>query len=165
MLGDSPVLSPFSTSMARSFAPFRKLGSTLDHVADANARLSLTETVTTHQPIAAGYQVVQDDNSTTYTYGGDVGGDAGAGLLVTGAGTSDVNGSYTFDGATYTQIGGAGHTVSHEATWIFHSLNFYVGDDDQNYAWRTVSWSVVDGTGPVPTVARNAIAYAGNWTP
>ena len=133
----------------------------LPHVADANARLSLDPTGK-----VAGYQVIQDDNSTTYTLQ-DVADDK-PGLWVTGAGTADVDGPYTFNGTdTYTQIGGAGHTVtgSGGSPWTFNSDTVYVGDAT-TYAWQVVTWTLGSiGVDPVPVVARNPIAGLANWTP
>lgn len=132
----------------------------IPHVADANARLSLDPTGK-----VAGYQVIQDDNSTTYTFNGD-GSDADAGLWVTGAGFSDYDGAYSFDGTLYAQIGGVGHTVDTAlGPWAFHSDPDYIGVGTPSYAWLTDSWTANNGADPAPTVARNPIASTSNWTP
>lgn len=140
----------------------------LPHVADANARLSLDPTGK-----VAGYQVIQDDNSTTYTFNGD-GADADAGLWVTGAGNAEYNGPYTFNSGgggsdTYSQI--AGLNTCHNNglgtfPWLFNNdLRSYISTDIVDYAWQESAWTKgADVSLPVPTVTRNPIASEANWT-
>jgi hypothetical protein len=137
----------------------------LDHVADANARLSIDPTGKT-----TGYRVIQDDGPTTYEFQGD-GADSDAGLWVTGAGKARYNAPYIFNGTdTYTKIGAVEtcHTRGGGPApeqWTFDDDAEYRGSDTVSYAWETTTWNTLGGaSNPVPTVARNPIASEANWS-
>lgn len=135
-------------------------GVVLDHVADANARLSIDPTGK-----VAGYQVIQDDDGLTYTFHGDLGGDTVAGVFVAGAGSEDANGSYISAGSSYSQINGSHTFDTGTGTWSLNSNPYYVGVETVTYPWEITTWTAVDGMEPVPTVIKNPIACTANWTP
>lgn len=129
----------------------------IDHVADANARLSIDPTGKT-----AGYRVIQDDGPTTYEFQG-AGADTDAGLWVTGAGTTEWNQAYFWnDGSTrYEGVLDGAKRVDSGPTWSMSGD--YAILTTQTYPWLSV-WTVVAGSVPAPTVARNPIASEANWT-
>lgn len=134
----------------------------IDHVADANARLSLDPT--THPTDT--FQVIQDDDGLTYTFIGP-GADADAGLWVTGAGTVDRNGSYIFNGVDYSQIGGSNTcTGGIISVWQFNSeARDYMSLETTDYAWQVTTWiKGLNVANPVPVVIRNPIASEANWS-
>lgn len=128
-----------------------------DHVANANARLSLTG-------ISVGKHVIQDDNSTEYVYNG--GAEA---VQIIGAGTEAANGYYTkrgtFNGRPYYNlIGTPNATAAYAVSWsgsdwkIFKDdgNNQYGSTDDVAYPWLVTTWSQNGGDTPVPTTAHIA---------
>lgn len=132
-----------------------RIVSLIDHVADANARLSLDPTGK-----VAGYQVIQDDDGLTYAFNGD-GADAYAGLWVTLTGTASWNGAYTFDGSRYNQIGSESRVDSVASIWQMGSD--YIANGANDYAWQAV-WTIGAGDSPIPNVVRNPIASENNWS-
>lgn len=84
-------------------------------------------------------------------------------VLVSGAGTSAVNGTYlvdgTFNGKTrYTLVGGVTGTNSiawYGTTWqIVSTAGQYTSFDDVAYPWLVTSWLTSGGSNPVPTVTE-----------
>lgn len=163
--------SPFSlgqsgTSIGTSsfdlFHPFGgpkiSSGPPIDHVADANARLSLDPTGK-----VSGYQVIQDDNGFTYTFTGP-GADADAGLWVTLAGTAGDNGAYAINLDTYIQIPTGQNVGFRDRIWSIGG-NYDSAPDSATFPWQTASWTITGGDPPAPSVSRNPIASSNNWTP
>jgi hypothetical protein len=84
-------------------------------------------------------------------------------VLVSGAGTSAVNGAYlvdgTFNGKTrYTLVGGVTGTNSiawYGTTWqIVSTTGQYTSFDNVAYPWLVTSWLTSGGSNPVPTVTE-----------
>lgn len=120
----------------------------------------------THSPgqvTGAGYQVIQDDDGLTYTFNNN-GADADAGLRVTGAG-SDWNGPYTFDGSLiYYRITDNLLITRDEHTGFWSAGADYIGADNVDYAWQTVTWAIGLGDPPTLEADRNPIASLANWS-
>jgi hypothetical protein len=134
-----------------------------DHVADANARLSLDPT--THPTDT--FQVIQDDDGLTYTFNGP-GLDADAGLWVTGAGDDDWNGPYGLDTGHggYDLIAG-GRSVEDSGGGIWVMDTNYIITSPDTYPWQGPWETPVEGGGtpPAPTVVRNPMTSPENWDP
>lgn len=135
-------------------------GVVLDHVADANARLSIDPTGKT-----AGYRVIQDDGPTTYEFLGD-GTDVDAGLWVTGAGTTNWNDAYVKSGDRYDGINNGGARIEEfsgpsSQDWVM-GADYHI-NLSSTFPW-TGPWLVDSGDSPPPIVARNPIASEANWT-
>lgn len=84
-------------------------------------------------------------------------------VLVSGAGTSAVNGTYlvdgTFNGKTrYTLVGGvtgANSIAWYGTTWqIVSTTGQYTSFNDVAYPWLVTSWLTSGGSNPVPTVTE-----------
>jgi hypothetical protein len=137
----------------------------LDHVADANARLSIDPSGK-----VAGYRVIQDDLPATYEFLG-AGADADAGLWVTGAGTSEYNGPYTYNGSNYSQLKGVSASCATGGDggidpfhWAINT-DVYRSNDAPPFAWQAewIAGPPATGAPPAPTVTRNPIASEANW--
>lgn len=132
----------------------------LDHVADANARLSIDPTGK-----VAGYQVIQDSDGLTYEFlGGGV--DADAGLWVTITGTGDWAGPYKVNSDRYDRIPDdvrINELVPSMGNWRME--NTYHINTPSTFPWQD-TWIADLGTGesPYPIVARNPIASEANWS-
>lgn len=135
--------------------------SSLDHVADANSRLSLVG-------ISVGKHVFQDNNSTEYVYHGDA-----EAVQIIGAGTAAANGYYTkrgtFSGKPYFILLGQAtpasfsvddpYTVVWNARWQINDsggTRFYQSLDAVSSPWLVTTWTAVTGDTPVPTTAHIA---------
>lgn len=139
-------------------------GAPLDHVADANARLSLDPTDPAHVP---GFQVIQDADSGSgvgqvYTYNGP---SSALTALFIDLGANEASGVYTKRGTTggkdyYNLLGTADGThtgISWDnlggvlgVGWGIYSTEghlLYYSLDDTTYPWQATTWVRSEGTG------------------
>lgn len=128
----------------------------LDHVADANERLSIDPTGKT-----AGYQVIQDDGPTTYEFIGD-GTDSDAGLMVDGTLPCSVRGQESSKNY-YNRVGVSDSLVNNVVYWtgsqwyiVMFGSNVDSTGEDVEFPWLP-TWSIA-------VVTRNPIASEANWT-
>ncbi len=99
-------------------------------------------------------------------------------IIVSGAGTSDANGTYTYrgqhNGRNYWNLFGQADSVTDYAIvwtgslWImtdFSGATLYTIDTNSQYPWDSI-WSVAGGNvgvAPVPAVAQDAVVVAATW--
>lgn len=157
LIGPVPLFYPFGAIFqGKGFSP-PVFTNPLDHVADANARLSLDPT--THPTNT--FQVIQDDDGLTYTFTGP-GADADEGLmvdLVPWIANGTAGGKNYYNNVGLPNDPASNSIVYVVTTWA--RLSEFGGaveaGTDANYPWLS-TWDT-------SVVTRNPIASEANWTP
>jgi hypothetical protein len=87
------------------------------------------------------------------------------GVLVSGAGSSEINGTYTETGedngkkyynflGSVSDVSAISWTGSQWAIWNLGASEEYVSDDDVEFPWQVTTWTENDGSIPLPTVTE-----------
>ena len=85
-------------------------------------------------------------------------------VLVSGAGSSNVNGLYVdagvFDGKKFYNLQSGGYVIAWDAPdWVIRSITsitIYTSDNDVEFPWQVTTWSVSSGSAPVPSVSESS---------
>jgi hypothetical protein len=129
--------------------------------------------------LASNWKNASDDSPAAITVTNIEQGAIDAGLAVSGAGTSAINGSFLNNGSLNTDFGPryyynlVGETADAAVNSVFmHSITKWtVGGSDQLYTYNgtdafpfSLAFTVNNGNSPAPTVIRNNVATEANWT-
>ena len=148
----------------------------LDAIQPLETPTNLTKLALTD--VAVGQEVlITEEANRLEKYMGPIGGEAKAGLTVSGAGVADVNITMarqgTESGAPYYSLtGGFGVGVTSvykdSNFWVIESVAesgvVYFAEEDVDYPWLVQSWqSAVSSYDPPPIITRNDIASDENW--